>query len=62
MGALPKRKVSTVRRGNRRSHDALKKINLVPCPNCHKLRLPHHICPHCGHYRGVEVVEVAKEK
>ncbi|MBC7243209.1 MAG: 50S ribosomal protein L32 [Anaerolineae bacterium] len=62
MGALPKRKVSTVRRGNRRSHHALKKINLVPCPNCHKLRLPHHICPHCGHYRGVEVIEVAKEK
>lgn len=58
MGALPKRKVSGARRGNRRGHDAVNKARLVACSNCHELRLPHRVCPNCGHYRGVEVVEM----
>jgi len=61
VGALPKRKISTARRGMRRSHDALTKVNLVACPNCHEMRLPHHVCPKCGYYRGTEVIEM-KEK
>jgi len=23
---------------------------------------PHHVCPHCGNYRGVEVIKVAEEE
>jgi len=60
MGAVPKRKVSRRRRGNRRSHQALKPTGLVECPQCHEARLPHRVCPHCGTYRGVEVVEIKK--
>jgi large subunit ribosomal protein L32 len=59
--AVPKRKVSRRRRGNRRSHQALRTASLVECPQCHELRLPHRVCPHCGTYRGVEVVEVEKK-
>jgi large subunit ribosomal protein L32 len=26
------------------------------------MRLPHTICPNCGHYQGREVIEVKKDK
>lgn len=56
MTPLPKRKTSRARKHTRRSHHALKAANLVECGNCHEMRLPHTVCPHCGSYRGVEVV------
>lgn len=62
MGAHPKRKLGKGRKGRRRSHLALASSNLVSCPKCHELRLPHQICPSCGHYRGVEVIEKKAEK
>jgi len=31
------------------------------CPNCHEPKLPHRACPHCGMYKGREVIEVAEE-
>ncbi|MEA3460110.1 MAG: 50S ribosomal protein L32 [Chloroflexota bacterium] len=61
MGALPKTRVSKSRRGKRRTHRSLRPLNLVLCPQCHKPRLPHHVCPWCGYYRGVKVVEIAEE-
>jgi large subunit ribosomal protein L32 len=63
MGALPKRKISKGRRDRRRSHLAIKTTKLVACPQCHEMRLPHRVCPSCGSYKGVEVVEIkAKAK
>jgi large subunit ribosomal protein L32 len=50
--ALPKRKTSRSRRGNRRSHDALPIQNLSTCPQCTEPKPPHRICPQCGTYRG----------
>jgi large subunit ribosomal protein L32 len=61
MPPLPKRKLSRRRRGNRRSHQALQPTSLVECPQCHELRLPHRVCPHCGTYRGEEIVKVEKK-
>ena len=58
MTPLPKRKVSSGRRDRRRAHDALKARNVVICSNCGEPRLPHRVCPNCGHYQGREVVEV----
>jgi large subunit ribosomal protein L32 len=61
MTPLPKRKISKGRRDRRRTHDALKARNLVSCPNCGDMRLPHHVCPNCGYYKGREVVDVDRE-
>jgi large subunit ribosomal protein L32 len=61
VSALPKRKVQQGARNRRRSHLALKPRQLVICPQCKEVHLPHHVCPNCGTYNGVEVIEV-KEK
>ncbi len=45
----------------RRSHDALKPVKSVECPNCGELRRPHHVCGACGHYDGREVVAQVEE-
>lgn len=37
-------------------------MNLVQCSQCGEMRLPHTVCPNCGHYQGREVVSVEKEK
>ncbi len=58
----PKRRHTSGRRDRRRAHDALESINLVVCSNCGEMRLPHHVCPNCGHYKGREIMEVSKEK
>lgn len=62
MPPQPKRKHSSGRRDRRRAHDALHMRNLVQCSNCGEVRLPHRICPNCGHYQGKEIVEIKKEK
>lgn len=58
MGALPKRKIQQGRRNRRRSHMALKPRQLVLCPQCKEPHMPHHVCPNCGSYNGVQVVEI----
>lgn len=58
MGALPKQRISRKHRRDRRSQQALKPIQLVECPQCHNPRLPHHVCPMCGTYRGREVLQI----
>jgi large subunit ribosomal protein L32 len=62
MTPLPKRKLSKGRRDRRRAHDALHPINLVQCSNCGEMRLPHTVCPSCGHYQGREVLNLKKEE
>ncbi len=54
--AVPKRKTSPSRRGMRRSHQALGQEAHNECSNCGELKRPHHVCGHCGHYGGREVV------
>ncbi len=54
--AVPKRKTSPSRRGMRRSHQALGQEAHNECSNCGELKRPHHVCGHCGHYDGREVV------
>ena len=56
--AVPKRKVSPHRRGNRRSHDSLKPAAYHECTNCGELKRPHNMCDACGHYNGREIVSV----
>ena len=51
----PKHRHSKTRRDLRRAHDFLKPKALSECPNCRQQKLPHRVCPACGHYRGREV-------
>jgi len=55
---LPKRKLSKGARNRRRSHLALKVGSLSVCPSCKSAMRPHQVCPECGKYRGVEVIDV----
>ncbi|KAF0138613.1 MAG: large subunit ribosomal protein L32, partial [Rhodospirillaceae bacterium] len=57
--AVPKKKTSKSRRDMRRSHHALRRINVVECPNCGELKRPHHVCDRCGHYKGRDVAAAA---
>ncbi len=62
MGALPKRKKSKSRAGNRLSHRALKPPALDICPQCHSRKMPHHACPTCGTYNGHEAIQIKERK
>lgn len=54
----PKRRHSKARRNRRRAHDHLTAPVLAECPHCHESKLPHQACPHCGYYKGREVLLV----
>lgn len=56
--AVPKQRKTKARQGNRRSHHALKKVQLTKCTKCGNVVLPHNMCNNCGTYRGKEVVNV----
>ena len=58
MTPLPKRKVSKGRRDRRRAHDAIGTPNLSTCSNCNEKVLPHRVCPHCGYFRGRQVLKI----
>jgi large subunit ribosomal protein L32 len=62
VGALPKKRVSNRRQGNRRQHHRIKIPQLRACPQCHQLRLSHHVCPNCGTYRGRQVLDVKTKR
>lgn len=60
--ALPKRKHSQARRNKRRANWNITLTTLTRCPQCGGAVRPHRVCPHCGSYRGRQVVTVAKEE
>lgn len=47
---------------NRRSHHALKALNLVACTACGALISQHRACDACGVYKGKVVVKVKAKK
>ncbi len=58
--AHPKHRHSHSRTHKRRAHDALETKSISLCPNCREAKLPHRACPHCGYYRGRQVIAVKK--
>jgi large subunit ribosomal protein L32 len=58
--AVPKRRSSNSRTGNRRSHHAKKPKQLQYCPRCSEPTPSHVVCPNCGHYMGREFVKKAE--
>jgi large subunit ribosomal protein L32 len=59
--AVPKHKVSRMKRGNRRAADALAKPTYVEDKDSGELRRPHHIDLKTGRYRGRQVLEAEEE-
>ncbi|KSV18068.1 50S ribosomal protein L32 [Dehalococcoides mccartyi] len=63
--ALPKRRLSHARQGNRRAHVALSAPAVMECPQCNSPKLSHQACSVCGTYNDRTVVDVdaiAKKK
>jgi large subunit ribosomal protein L32 len=55
----PKRRLTRTRRDKRRANwKRLKPAANSLCPQCHKPKLPHRVCPHCGTYKGRDVLEL----
>jgi large subunit ribosomal protein L32 len=54
--AVPKKKTTPSRRGNRRAHDALGTGTYEECPDTGDLKLRHHVSPD-GRYRGRQVIK-----
>ena len=55
--AVPKSKITSSRRGMRRSHDKLKQAAYIEDKDSGELRRPHHIDLKTGKYRGRQVIE-----
>jgi large subunit ribosomal protein L32 len=62
VGALPKKRVSHSRQGNRRAHHKVKIPQLTVCKQCGHLRQSHHVCPNCGTYRGRQVLQASRQR
>lgn len=59
---IPKRRTTRSSRGQRRSHDALKKLNLTTCSKCKESIMPHRTCRKCGTYAGKQIVEIKNKE
>ena len=55
--AVPKRKTSVSKRNMRRSHDSLKKLNIVLDKDSGEPRLSHKIDLSTGMYKGREILK-----
>jgi len=60
--ALPKRRQSSAKQAKRRTHWKLEEPNLSKCTQCGRRKMPHKACPHCGYYKGRQVVQVKEKK
>ncbi|MDY0018645.1 MAG: 50S ribosomal protein L32 [Anaerolineae bacterium] len=63
MPAVPKRKITSRRRNNRRAQTfaAPTLPALVACPDCGEMIRPYHVCPNCGSYRREKVLTIKKD-
>ena len=56
--AVPKSRVSKAIIDKRRSNVwKLPMPAFSKCTQCGELKAPHKVCPHCGYYKGVEVIK-----
>jgi large subunit ribosomal protein L32 len=55
--AVPKRKQSHSRTSKRRAQHKIAPPALNVCPQCGSPRRAHRVCPVCGTYGGLEVLQ-----
>ena len=60
--ALPKGKVSKARGRSRRANWKLAAPSIVSCPRCHEMKRTHRVCPKCGYYADLKVLELDEDK
>lgn len=60
--AVPKGKVSKARKHSRHAQWKLSLPGIVECPQCHQMKLAHHVCKNCGYYNGKQVINMDEEK
>ena len=61
--AVPKKRTSKRRKGMRRAHDFITfSAAITECQDCGALKLSHHVCDHCGMYRGIQILKVDQEE
>jgi len=58
----PKKKTSRHKTRIRRSKKIKSEKELIKCPKCDTLILPHHACHVCGTYKGALVIDVEKRE
>lgn len=59
--AMPKKRLTPNKQGNRRSQIHATMPSVSFCPKCHSPKQAHMVCKVCGEYRG-RVVIVKKDK
>ena len=57
--AVPKRKVSKMKRRQRQAANAYEGVQANFCPQCGEPAAPHAVCKHCGTYKGKQIVTVS---
>lgn len=56
--AVPKHRRTSSSSRQRRMHLFITPAVLTICKKCGKPVRPHTICPHCGYYKGREVINI----
>lgn len=60
--AEPKKRLTSTRSGNRRSHLATQAKKLTSCNKCQSPALAHHVCSQCGYYKGEDILELERKE
>lgn len=58
--AVPKRKKSKSKIRMRKAQIKAVVAMVKPCPECGAPHRSHRVCPSCGFYRGVQVLNIAE--
>ena len=56
MSICPKNRTSKARKNKRRANWKMETVNLVKCPKCGELMMPHRVCKNCGSYNKETIV------
>jgi large subunit ribosomal protein L32 len=60
--AVPKKKTTRKRKGDRRAHQGLEVLALNKCTQCGSAKLPHRVCLECGFYQGRQILAIKTRK
>lgn len=58
----PKRRHSNSRTNKRRKSQKIEVVNLSVCPNCESRKPSHSVCPSCGYYKGMSVIDKTEKQ